>query len=77
MLQVWVGNFSFLEKLDTIVKDFIWSDQDEGKKARMEYMILLLSLEDGGLGLIPIKLQIIALAGKTTLWIVSYGDHTL
>lgn len=59
------------------MKDFIWSDHEEGKKPRLAYHILLLSKEEGGLSLISIKFQTIAMAGKTMLWIVADGDHTL
>lgn len=64
MLKVWSGDFSFLDRLDAIVQDFIWSDQEEGKKPCLLYHILLLPLEDGGLGLILIKFQKLHLLEK-------------
>lgn len=60
-----------------MVKDFIWNDQNVGKKPRVKYNILLLPKEDRGLGLISIKAQTIALACKTILGIVAEGEHTL
>lgn len=54
MLQLWPGDLNFLVKLDNLVKDFIWSDQDVEKKSSIKYSILLLPKEEGGLGLISI-----------------------
>lgn len=77
MLHVWPGDFSFLDSLDKQIREFIWSGQVEAKRPRLNHNLLTGSKDDGGLALISIKDQTIAIAGKKVLWVASDGEHTL
>lgn len=77
MLTLWTGDMVQLEEWDKTIKDFVWSGHETGKRPRVDYAPLLRSLEEGGLVLISIKAQTIAMVGKTVLWAVATGDHTL
>lgn len=66
-----------LEAWEKVVKDFVWSGQELGKRPRVDYATLLRSLVEGNLVLISIKAQTIAMAGKTVLWMVVVEEHTL
>lgn len=56
MLHIYLGEFSFLGKLDNQVHQFIWSgrgsEQEENKKPRLDHTILSRPLDEGGLGVI-------------------------
>lgn len=51
--------------------------QDFSKKPRVDFDMIQKPKARGGLGLISNKAQMIALAGKTMLWTIQEGDHTL
>lgn len=77
VLQLWTGRLDTLERFDNIVKDFVWSGQDKDKRSRVDFLTLLKDLEEGGLALVSIKGQTIALLGKLLLWALQDDDHTL
>lgn len=68
---------SQLDEWNKTMKDFVWSGQEMGKQPWVNYKSLLRSLEEGGLVLISIKAQTVAMAGKIVLWAIAASDHTL
>lgn len=77
ILHLWTGNFAALDSFDKMIRDFIWSGQDSGKRPKVDYLTLTLSKIEGGMGLIYVKTQTIAKAGTTILWTLQEGEHTL
>lgn len=76
MLNLWPGKRKQLKEFDDLIWDFVWSGQEMGKKARVDYETMKRSLADGELVLLSIEEQTTALAIKLVLWIVQVGDHT-
>lgn len=70
MLRVWTGELVRLREYDKIIKDFIWSGQDLGKKPRMDYEMILLPRDWEGPRLIATEAHTIGMVGKVILWIV-------
>lgn len=70
-----MGNLQTLEPYDRTIKDFLWSGQESGKRPRVEYATITKPKSKGGLGLISMKYQMMAMPQTTMLGIVVEGEH--
>lgn len=77
MAMLWTGSLQQLDHMDHIIKEFFWSSQENGKWPRVDYATLIRPKEEGGMGLIPVKHQIMARVRKALLWVLGEGEHTL
>lgn len=66
-----------MENMDRQVKDFIWSGMVDHLKPMVDYNTLVSPKDKGGMGLISIKGQTMALVAKVILLVVEEGEHTL
>lgn len=77
MLRVWPGDMGQLDLFDSAIRDFIWSRLDTNKHPRVDKVTITLPKDQGGMALISVKTQTLAMARKDLLWVVQEGEHTL
>lgn len=76
-IQLWPGSFDDLKRMDKAIKSFVWGGQEDTKRPKVAYEILLREKDKGGFGLISMMAQFVAMAVVSILWASGDGDHTL
>lgn len=77
IVQLWPGTLVELEKIDRDIKCFIWNGQEDSKRPKVAYEILLRAKIRGGFGLILVRTKFTAMAGTSILWAIANTEHTL
>lgn len=77
MTQLWIGDLSQLHEMDSQISQSIWSGKEDKCRPRVDLATIHRSKKDGGLAVISVKDQTIALAGKLILQACQDGEDTL
>lgn len=54
MLNIWPGERKQLKEFDDLIRNFVWSGQEMGKKPRVDYETMKRALADDGLVVLSI-----------------------
>lgn len=77
LLTLWVGDPAQLKVIKTTIIKFLWAGQKDSARHRVDAAIVTREKKHGGLGVLSITEQVIALAGKNILWTITAGGHLL
>lgn len=72
ILSLWVGDIQDLENMDKQIRAFIWA-QNGSTRHKVDYDTMLLHRRKGGIGLVSIAQQVLALLGKFIVWALTPG----
>lgn len=77
ILALWAGDAKDLKCIDKIILYFLCAGQASSTRHRVNRATLLRPKRKGGLGLVDLSGQVVALAAKVILWAITVGDHPL
>lgn len=75
LIIVWAGTRNFLTKLQRIIDTFVWAGRS--RVARVARATVALPKAEGGLGLLGVEAQYIALTSNFMCWVLTEGIHPL
>lgn len=64
----------FVHMIESQIRNYIWSGQEEPRRPRLDHKILTRPLEEGGLIVISVYELTLAMAAKQMLWIATDRD---